>query len=98
MSKKKKPKLKPKVHVTYNRKIFLAPDSIHSMAAIFTKIYKSGIAIIRISDCNKTIKLWNDLNDPEQVKEFLLKINNIQNELELIKQEVKLKLPFNGKL
>ena len=86
------------MHVTYNRKIFLAPDSINSMAAIFTKIYKSGIAIIRISDCNRTIKLWNDLNEPEQVVEMMTKITNIQNELERFKQEVKLKLPFNGKL
>lgn len=94
----KKKKTKPKMHVTYNRKIFLAPDSINSMAAIFTKIYKSGIAIIRISDCNRTIKLWNDLNEPEQVVEMMTKITNIQNELERFKQEVKLKLPFNGKL
>lgn len=95
MSKKSK---KKKVHVTYNRKIFLAPDSINSMAVIFTKIYKSGIAIIRISDCNKTIKLWNDLNEPEQVKEMMLKISNIQLELEKFKQEVKIKLPFQGKI
>ena len=97
MSKKKK-KSKPKVHVTYNQKIFLAPDSINSMAVIFTKIYKSGIAIIRISDYNKTIKLWNDLNEPEQVKEMMLKISNIQLELEKFKQEVKIKLPFQGKI
>ena len=94
----KKKKVKPKVHVTYNRKIFLAPDSILSMAAIHTKIKQCGEVQIRISDCNQTIKLWNDLNDPEQVKEFILKITNIQTELESLKQEVKLKLPFNGKL
>ena len=93
----KKTKKKAKVHITYNRKIFLVPESINSMAAIFTKIYKTGIAIIRISDCNRTIKLWNDLNDPEQVKEFLQKINSIQKELELLKEEVQLKLPFNAK-
>ncbi|MEC4049305.1 hypothetical protein OX284_007670 [Flavobacterium sp. SUN046] len=94
----KKKKAKPKVHVTYNRKIFLAPDSLLSMAAIHTKIKQCGEVQIRISDCNQTIKLWNDLNDPEQVKEFILKITNIQTELESLKQEVKLKLPFNGKL
>lgn len=89
MSKVKK---KPKVHVTYNQKTFLAPESIYSMSAIFTKIHSDGIAIIRISDCNQTIKLWNDLNEPEQVVEMLTKITNIQNELEKFKQEVKLKL------
>ena len=41
MSKKPK-KTKPNVHVTYNRKIFLAPDSLLSMAAIHSKIKPCG--------------------------------------------------------
>jgi len=85
-------KIKKKSHVTYNKKSFLAPESIHSMAAIFTKIYPDGIAIIRISDCNQTIKLWNDLNDKDQVKEMVTKITNIQNALEEFKKEVEIKL------
>lgn len=87
-------KKKNKVHVTYNRKIFLAPDSLLSMAAIHTKIKPCGEAQIRISDCNNTVKLWNNLNDPKQVKEFLLKIRNLKSELELIEQEIKIKLPI----
>jgi hypothetical protein len=89
MAKKTK---KPKVHATYNKKSFLAPESIYSMAAVFTKIHSDGIAIIRISDCNRTIKLWNDLNEKVQVKEMLTKITNIQNALEEFKKEVEIKL------
>lgn len=91
MSKKKKNKTKE--HVTYNSKIFLAPDSILSMAVIHTKIKKCGEAQIRISDCNNTIKLWNDINETKQVKEMLTKIDNIQSQLELFKKQVLIKLP-----
>jgi hypothetical protein len=75
---KKKNKSKPKVHVTYNKKGFLAPNSILSMAAIHTKIKADGECSVRISDCNHSIKLWNDLNDPKQVEEMLIKICNLQ--------------------
>jgi hypothetical protein len=85
-------KKKKKVHVTYNKKTFLAPDSILSMAVIHTKIKPCGEAQIRISDCNNTIKLWNDLNDKDQVKEMLTKITNIQNALDEFKKEVEIKL------
>lgn len=61
-------KKKKKQHVTYNHKRFLAPKSLLSMAVIHTKIKPCGEAQIRISDCNNTIKLWNDLNDQNQVK------------------------------
>lgn len=61
------------------------------MAVVFTKIYKTGIAIIRISDCNKTIKLWNDLNDKKQVSEMLEKIDNLQQALVALRAEVVLK-------
>ena len=55
---------------TYNKKKFLAPDSASSMAAYHTKIYDDGIAVLRISDCNHTIKIWNDFTIPEQVLEM----------------------------
>jgi len=93
MAKKKK-----KEHVTYNKKVFLAPKSINSMAVIFTKIYKDGTAIIRISDCNRTIKLWNDMNEPEQVEEMLTKITTIQKALDEFKKEVNIKKQFKGKI
>ncbi|MFV5697783.1 hypothetical protein ACM55H_05390 [Flavobacterium sp. ZT3R17] len=47
---------------------------------------------MRISDCNQTIKLWNDLNDKDQVKEMVVKITNIQNALDEFKKAVEIKL------
>lgn len=84
---------KKREHVTYNKKVFLAPESINSMAAIFTKIYKDGTAIIRISDCNNTIKLWNDLNERKQVDEMLTKIDSLREMLWEFRREVQYKKP-----
>lgn len=89
MSKKKK-----KVHVTYNKKMFLAPDSLLSMAVIHTKIKQCGEAQIRISDCNNTIKLWNDLNDKKQIAEMITKIESMETSLSEFKQQVKIKLAY----
>jgi hypothetical protein len=74
-------KTKKKLHVTYNKKRFLAPDSLLSMAVIHTKIKPCGEAQIRISDCNNTIKIWNDLNDKNQLFEMILKTQNLINHL-----------------
>lgn len=84
-------KKKSKVHVTYNRKKFLAPDSILSMAAIHTKIKPDGEASIRISDCNRSIKIWNDLNDKKQTKEMLLKLDSLISVLSDFRKEVEIK-------
>lgn len=62
------------------------------MAVIHTKIKPCGEAQIRISDCNNTIKLWNDLNDQNQVKEMLEKTDNIIQALESFREEVAIKL------
>lgn len=93
----KKVKNKKAHHVTYNKKMFLAPDSILSMAAIHTKIKKNGECSIKISDCNNSIKLWNDLNDTNQVKEMLTKISNLERLLKELRTEVEIKLSFNAK-
>jgi len=92
MSKKTK-KTKKKHHVSYNKKAFLAPESILSMAAIHTKIKNDGIAILRISDCNQSIRIWNDLNNREEIAEMLYKISTIQDVLGDFAEELKLKLP-----
>ena len=92
MKTKKKKKKKNATHVTYSRKVFLAPDSILSMAAIHTKIKKDGEASIRISDCNRSIKLWNDMNDKKQVTEMLVKIDSLINELSDFRKEVQFKI------
>lgn len=85
-------KKKSKIHVSYNRKKFLAPDSILSMAAIHTKIKPDGEASIRISDCNRSIKIWNDLNDKKQTKEMLLKIDSLIGVLTSFREEVEIKI------
>ena len=66
---------KQPLHVTYNKKVFVAPNSINSMSAIHTKILSDGIAVVRISDCHGSIKWWNDLNKKEEVSEMLVKID-----------------------
>jgi hypothetical protein len=78
-----------KNHETYNKKAFLAPDSILSMAAIHTKIKKDGECSVRISDCKNSIKLWNDLNDNSQVLEILQKLDSLIENLDKIKKEIK---------
>lgn len=94
VKKKKKGNNKRDVlHATVNRKVFLAPDSIRSMSAIFTKIYEDGTAIIRISDCHQSIKLWNNLNNRSEVLEMLQKIETLQEMLSEFHKEVKIKLP-----
>jgi hypothetical protein len=88
---KNKTKKKP-LHVSYNKKSFLAPDSILSMAAIHTKIKPDGEASIRISDCNRSIKIWNDLNDKKQCREMITKIESLITGLTEFKKEVEIKI------
>lgn len=66
---------KTKRQKTYNKKKFLSSKSIHSMSAMHTKIYDDGIAIIRISDCHNSIKIWNNINKPGEIKELIRKID-----------------------
>jgi hypothetical protein len=83
--KKKKSKSE---HVTYNQKNFLAPKSINSMAAIHCKIKKEGTAIVRISDCNHSVRLWNDFNNPKEKEEMIDKIDMLILELDSFKREI----------
>ena len=83
-----KNKSKPLAHVTYNEKAFLAPKSILSMAAIHTKIKPEGIAILRISDCNQSIRIWNDFNTKEGKIEMIVKLDMLINQLTHFKAEV----------
>jgi hypothetical protein len=75
-----------------NGKKFLAKDSINSMSAIHCKIVSDNTsdkrAVIRISDCHNSIKLHNDLNKPEEVQEFIEKIDVIRKELKHMKDAV----------
>ncbi len=65
----------------YNKKVFLAPDSIHSMSAIYCKVYEDGKAVIRISDCNNSIRFWNEIENKEGRDEMILKVVRLQRNL-----------------
>ena len=85
-------KIKEKVHATYSKKCFLAPNSIRSMAAIHAKIKATGEASVRISDCNNSVKIWNNLNSKEEVQEMIEKLDMLIVQLMDFKEEVKIKL------
>ena len=60
----------------YNRKGFLLPDSIHSMAAYHAKIYEDGNYRFRIHDCLTSIRLIGKL---ETEQDFLDAFNKATN-------------------
>jgi len=74
--------------IPYQKKVFLVPESMLSMAAIHTKIKVDGECQIRIADCNQTVKLWNNLNNPEECKEMLQKITTLEEQLKEFKHEL----------
>jgi hypothetical protein len=88
MAKTKPKKKKNIIHVTYNQKSFLAAKSINSMAAIHCKIDDKGIAKVTISDCNHSIRIWNDLNTREGKIEIVEKVDMIINQLEHFRVEL----------
>ena len=61
----------------YNKKAFLLPDSIRSMAAYHAKIMPDGKYLFRIHDCITGIRLNGDLNNPEEVPEAVDKLNRL---------------------
>lgn len=97
MRKTKKIK-KSKKHVTYNKKMFLSAKSIRSMAAVHTKIMEDGIAILRISDCNQSIRIWNNLNEKIEVEEMIVKVSNLMAVLSEFGEELRQRLPLQGLL
>ncbi|GIZ08338.1 hypothetical protein [Flavobacterium sp. UMI-01] len=89
MAKEKKKKKSTIFHSTYNKKEFLAPNSIRSMAAVHAKILKDGTAVLRISDCNTSVRIWNDFNDLEEKKEMLTKVDNLIANLQDFRMDIK---------
>lgn len=85
---KKDIKKKSLLHVTYNQKAFLAPKSILSMAAIHAKIKDDGTAIVRISDCNNSVRIWNDFNTKEGKLEMIEKVDMLLSQLIMFRTEV----------
>ena len=92
MAKRKNKKKSKTLHLTFNKKEFLAPESIRSMAAVHTKILADGTAILRVSDCNTSVRIWNDFNNKEEIKEVLLKVVNLRALLWDFEQEIKSRL------
>jgi hypothetical protein len=60
--------------MSYNKKEFLLPDSHRSMACYHAKIEEDNTMKLTIHDCNKSIRLHNDLSNPEEVEEALEKL------------------------
>ncbi|KAA6303176.1 MAG: hypothetical protein EZS26_000779 [Candidatus Ordinivivax streblomastigis] len=54
---------------TYNKKAFLLPNSINSMAGYHGKVYETGEYRFRIHDCITGVCLRGNLNTPEDVTE-----------------------------
>jgi len=61
----------------YNKKDFLLPDSIRSMAAWHAKIMPDGKYMFRIHDCITGIRLQGDLTDKTDVQEAVDKLNRL---------------------
>ena len=61
----------------YNKKGFLLPDSIKSMAAWHAKIMPDGKYLFRIHDCITGIRLQGDLTDKDDVREAVDKLNRL---------------------
>jgi hypothetical protein len=62
------------------------------MSAIHCKIDETGIAKLTISDCNNSIRIWNDFNNREGKIEMILKIDSLIAELKEFKNEIKERL------
>jgi hypothetical protein len=61
----------------YNKKAFLLPASINSMAAYHAKIMPDGKYMFRIHDCATGIRLLGDLNEPEEALAAVNKFNRL---------------------
>jgi hypothetical protein len=61
----------------YNKKGFLLPDSPRSMAAWHAKILPDGKYMFRIHDCVTGIRLQGDLNDNQDIRDAVDKLNRL---------------------
>ncbi|MDR2146413.1 MAG: hypothetical protein LBE91_08150 [Tannerella sp.] len=58
----------------FNKKEFLDYDSNYSCSLYHATIDDELFAVFRIHDCNNGIKIWNNLNNSEEVKEMINKL------------------------
>ncbi|ROI03691.1 hypothetical protein EGI16_10790 [Chryseobacterium sp. G0240] len=75
-------------NMKYNKKSFIAPNSIDSMSAIHCKIYTDGKAIARLSDCHGSIRWHNQITNPHEKEEMIEKLDNVINELKTFKNYI----------
>jgi hypothetical protein len=85
---KNKKKKRSLIHLIYNQKTFLAPMSINSLSAIHCKINQDGIAKVTISDCNNSIRIWNDFNTNVGKEEMLEKVETLLIQIRDFKSEI----------
>jgi len=64
----------------YNKKGFLVPNSILSMACFHAKVKENGEYQFRLHDCNTGIRLIGNLNDPVQRNEAVKKLYRLAME------------------
>lgn len=62
---------------TYSIKKFLLPDSPRSMSCYHAKVMEDGIMKPTMHDCKHSIRLKNDLNNPEEIQEAIEKLTNL---------------------
>jgi hypothetical protein len=75
-------------HDVYNRKGFLAPTSIRSMASFHAKIFPDGSYMFRIHDCNSGIRLRGDLNRCEEIEEAVQKLISLESEVRKLREHI----------
>lgn len=60
--------------VTYNKKAFLVPTSHRTKANYHAKVMEDSIMKLTISDCFRSIQIWNDLNNMDEREEAIVKL------------------------
>ena len=61
----------------YNKKGFLAPESIKSMSSYHAKIQEDGEYEFRIHDCVRGIRLIGNVIDLDDIKEAIHKLETL---------------------
>ena len=64
---------------TYNKKGFLAPESIKSMSAYHAKIMDDGEYMFRLHDCIGGIRILGNVVEQKEAKEAVLKLETLSN-------------------
>ncbi|GHV13561.1 hypothetical protein FACS1894169_00830 [Bacteroidia bacterium] len=74
--------------MSYNEKRFLLPKSPNSMACYHAKIDADGKMKLTIHDCNGSIRLHNDLNTPEGVREAIDKLAALETGIHQLRRHI----------